>query len=429
MYNKCFIALIIVIVSQFETSWGDENRFKILAAKDLSLPQDTRIRISTLNQADFQKKIMDGLKKDFNSREFLSTLGPGVTGGGDSCEQKIAYSFFYLASLISRNKIDLLPYGVSTEQLMIKITDTKLRFGQDLEVNRPVEAINIPSANMIILDRKICLNSFEPLYYYTPLLLHEVLRLVKIEDGADYHISSRFISTIQNDIGKATNTGRKYRILDKISDDIALAWGLADSDIDFEELDTAQKGWDFYSKNRSKLENYLVDLKTQKIIGIVRSAGSERPAIIEISGEPINSSTHDVLRFDYGLGSTRIGIVSFNDRKSSGIEMIFATQTNDFGQKQIIGICQKTCEQKIILPALLAQMTEEQRKKLSKFSIVDSKYEMTNTEDGRTLWQVNVRAYNDDDHDETMMVEGVMQMTFEDGNFKTSVVKIKAIEN
>ncbi|KYG67183.1 hypothetical protein AZI86_09240 [Bdellovibrio bacteriovorus] len=439
MKLKLILSLMMLIVFQFETGLGDEVRS--LGGGNSLQDQSTKKFIKELNQESsrysggkesllnseiLQKKVLEGLKKDFNSEEFLNALGPGVTGGGDSCEQKIAYSFSFLARLVANGRIDLANYGVQNHNLMRKIESVQLRFGSGLNVGRPVEMINVPPNNLIILDRKICQNSFEPLYYYTPLLLHEVLRLVGVEEGRDYAISASFIPLIQKEIRKSLNQGRRFRILsDSGTDRLALAWGVKGQIVDFEAMDekSHDEQWDFFFQNEANVENYLVDLKTMQILAVVRGGGEDplQGAIAEFSN--LINTNHNRIDLKYEE-NTGIGITSGYAKWWGGMETIFALKENAIGQKEVIGFCNENCENDIIKPAMYAQMTKAQIKDYEQYGANNTYFQTArDPKSGHAMWKVTItgEVIKGDGY---VSYSGLMRLTFENGKFKAVFGKV-----
>jgi hypothetical protein len=188
-------------------------------------------------------------------------FGPGVTSGGDSCKQQVAHSFELLTQLFQSSKIDLSSFGVSREEAMSILEQVKFKYSKNLEKDGiPVEMLNVYGDNIIIVDEKVCASTQEPLSRFTPLLLHEVVRLVGLDDGPNYRISNQFQSIIFIAIHKELGTAKSYQIdPDRIVDGLAIAWGLDNADLDFEALFqlSDEEQYQFFQDNSEHLVNYL----------------------------------------------------------------------------------------------------------------------------------------------------------------------------
>lgn len=215
---KKLLFLFLVVLSQIETGVCDDkgvllpypsqsSNFQIKADPTGSnnFGQELQQR-----KRSFSDKVVNDLTRPFDSKKFLLTLGPGVTGGGVGCAQNIAYSFEFLRDLIKKNKIKIAIEGKSNPELLTKINNTVLSFGDNLEKSgKPVDALNIPLDSRIIIDRKTCDYPISSLHFFTPLLLHEVLSLMLIKDES-YQVSRKYVDIIIKEIATKTSIGSFY---------------------------------------------------------------------------------------------------------------------------------------------------------------------------------------------------------------------------
>jgi hypothetical protein len=371
------------------------------------------------------EKVFTDLKSSKLTQSDLQRLGPGVTGGGDSCEQKIAYSYSFLLEMIEKDKIPATVFQKDKDLLLSHLKETKFSFDRGLEKGRPVEMLNAPIINAILLDRSICDNNFEPLSYYSPLLMHEALRLMgSAEADTDYAISKSYVGVIRKEADAELNSKRKFRILSGTAiENVAMAWGFKDEELDFEKLDslneTEQR--EYIDKNYPRIENYLIDLKRMRIITVLRSGDKKSIPVTELNGVRQGNNHHFEMFYD---SKKNIVFTHAEWKWDSKIEMLIALDE----KLNVIGQCDEDCAnnnptEPMIEQATAKALTTEQRKVWSKFSAHTYSFEMEKTTEG-TAWKSNILAQLIK-QDGSAEFDGAMKLDFKEGNFNFTFTKFK----
>ncbi len=414
---KCLAAGLFLF--QFETA--------------LSANSGAKMQGSTVTSRAVYDKVLTDLKTSKLTQKDLQKLGPGVTGGGDSCEQKIAYSYSFLLEMIEKDKISAHVYQADKAALLAQLKQTKFSFDRGLEKGRPVEMLNAPVANVILLDRSLCNNDYEPLSYYAPLLMHETLRLAgRQEDDADYAISKSYVGLLRQEAIKELNSNRRsFRVMSGTANGtIALAWGLRGEPLDFESFDGLSYGeqQEFVDKNLLRLENYVVDLKRNRILMVVRSVpeGTSEDSFITADAgyaefgaghlryHSVDSEYHFDPKNNVGFMVTTIGRIDKN------VETIFAVNE----KQEIVGSCTWACSQ-IIQKAAQQKLTSAQKKDTEGLGFYD--FKLIQSGDSSywevTLWSGNARS------DNYPTYRAKMNLNFENGNFKAQFGNFKKIKN
>jgi hypothetical protein len=296
-----------------------------------------------LDASQLYKDTMKSLETPFDDQKYIEKLGPGVTGGGDSCAQKIAASFDFLEKLVKGKKLNL---PVPNQKMLDSLHATKISFGKKLQQDQEdVEALNIPKDKKIIIDRKICENSFEPLLYYTPILLHEMFRIVGVND-VGYKVSSPFLPVITEEISKKINLGRRFRVLTNPEGRygrIALAWGVKGQNIDFEKLDRMTREQSYKFCDKHEIQNFLVDTVRMKIITEIKDTsyanfGDGQYTSVCQTNELDDYKHYEIWMYDGG----RIQMVY--DQNDDGIAQRQVVALNE--NHDVVGLCDQ-CEKDI----------------------------------------------------------------------------------
>jgi hypothetical protein len=166
-------------------------------------------------------------------------FGPGSSGGGNLC----AYNITSASAFIVKN-IDKIPFANKNQrnQFLEKMTSVRFLQGANLEVRgQSVNAINVPSANSIVLDEKACdaIEGGGSAGY--SLLLHEYLGVASIDDTT-YQVSNAFAAATQKEMNEgACETAyclklkadlKLYRVnLEKLENDLAFGERISGVDL------------------------------------------------------------------------------------------------------------------------------------------------------------------------------------------------------
>lgn len=226
---------------------------------------------------------------------------------------------------------------------------------------------------------------------------------------------------------EASAKAREFRVITgKTVGDISLAWGVKGQVVDFEAYDAKSEDvqWKFFDDNVAKIENYVVDQKTQKVLFVVRGAD---PSNNETSQGPIVEFTsminvnHNSISLRYDT-QANVGIVQGSAKWFGGAEKIFALKKNDIGQNEVVGLCDSECEEEIIMPALRAQMTATQLKDYDKYPAKNTNYEVAEDAQGNKYWKVT--AFADNPKDDGTCYEASMRLTFAKGKFVAKFGKV-----
>lgn len=401
---------------QFKTAFGADSGAKFTGSTGTS-------------RAVYQKVFTD-LKSSKITKKDLEKLGPGVTGGGDSCEQKIAYSYAFLLEMIENDKISAEVFKADKEPLLAHLKQTKFSFDRGLEKGRPVEMLNAPVINAILVDRELCNNNFEPLSYYAPLLMHEALRLAgRQEDDANFEISKSYVGKIRQEADRQLNSNRRsFRVMSGTANGtIAMAWGLRGEPLDFENYDKLSYGeqLDFIEQNKFRLENYLVDLKRMRILKVIKGlpegANEDNYTTMDMAfaefGDTHLSYNHIDLQFHFDP-KTNVGFTVAEMKWQQSMEVIFALNE----KQELVGSCDWDC-QKVIEQAAEQKLTAAQKREIAKYSLVNYYYALKQSGD-KSYWEVEIGAIIPKT-DEGVIFKAPMALKFEKGNFKATIGNFK----
>lgn len=393
---------------------------------------NSQVAAPALRNHALYEKVIGDLKKSSLSQKDLQRLGPGVTGGGDSCEQKIAYSYSFLLELIEKDKINPTVFNpeAKKETLLAYLKQTEFSFDRGLTKGRPVEMLNVPVLNAVLLDREICNNNFEPLTYYAPILMHEALRLMgRAEDDAKYAISKSYVGLIRKEADVELNSKRNFRIFsDTANGTIAFAWGLRGQPLDFEKFDelSFREQTDFIWDNMDKLENYVVDLKRMRILTVLAGMNKadcddcDVPEAFAEFGHVINYNHRG---FSYNFDQTsKVGFTILSWKWGQNLAKMFAVNE----KQEIIGLCMEDCED-FIKTAAKQKLTPAQLKHIEKFSNVNYDYEYKKSNDGFD-WQVKIECDNMKEEGDADY-QAPMKLEFVDGKFKATFGNFKKLKN
>lgn len=413
------------LLFQLETALGDTS-----SPHSTLLPKDL-----PASSAEVYKKVLKDLtqKTPQITKDSVQRLGPGVTGGGDSCEQKIAYSYAFLISLIENNKIGANVYNQPKDELLPLLKQTTFAFDRGLTKGRPVEALNVPPMNAILLDRALCDNNYEPLSFYTPLLMHETLRLAGRQDDENYAISKKYVGLIRQESELMLNNTRSFRVMSETaSGTVALAWGLRGQPLDFESFDKIpyEEQTNFFLNNFDDIENYLVDLKRMKIISIVGvnedCSKSKNPdceiyegAYAEFSSGLALNRRNFTWHFD---NESRIGLRVLYNRWSVTLDKIYALSSN----QEVVGVCTENC-QSLIEDAAAKSLTPDQKARIAKYSSVTYRYQLVPGDRGAN-WQVSIKAEIPKSTDPSYNLKAALKIEFENGKFKMTTGKFVPVK-
>jgi hypothetical protein len=414
LYNYLAAGLLLF---QFETA--------------LSADSGALFTASTITSRAVYEKVFTDLKSSKLTQNDLQRLGPGVTGGGDSCEQKIAYSYSFLLEMIEKDKISATIFKADKATLLNQLKQTKFGFDRGLKKDRPVEMLNAPVLNAILLDRSICDNNFEPLSYYAPILMHETLRLAgRQEDDTDYAISKSYVGLLRQEANKELNSNRRsFRVMSGTANGtIALAWGLRGEPLDFESFDNLpyEDQMEFVQNNLLRLENYIVDLKRNRILMVVRSvpenageddfneadAGYAEFGDEHVRYHAVDSEYHFDPKNNVGFMVTSIGKIDKN------METIFAVNE----KQEIVGSCAWECA-KIIEKAAQKKLTPAQKKDVEELGFYD--YKLIQSGDNN-YWEVTL-SMGDSRSDNYPTYRAKMTLKFENGKFQPRFGNFKKI--
>lgn len=147
---------------------------------------------------DSLEKMKFRLGKERDVGPLLRALGPGSTGGGDSCFQRVVTNYVRLVTGL-RMGVIFHPGSYTNENLLGTLDKIEIQMGQNLTFKgRPVEALNVPKHNLVIVDKKICgyLKNYDFDKRMMGLLLHEAFGVAKIPDQ-EYQESSKLLSQIE----------------------------------------------------------------------------------------------------------------------------------------------------------------------------------------------------------------------------------------
>jgi hypothetical protein len=297
-----------------------------------------------------------------------TAYGPGVTSGGDGCKQQVFRSFDILQNLFKTGKIDLASLDVPREEALAILSKVTFQFDKNLQKDGlPVEMLNVFGDNIIIVDEKVCASPQEPLSHFTPLLLHEVVRLMGLDDGPNYHISNRFQSIIFIAIHKELGTAKSFQIdPDTIVDGLAIAWGLDNAEVDFEALFqlSEEEQYQFFQDNNEHLVNYLVSIPLMRPLAEIRSSKTIlKPFIFESGGVPHYTGDKMTLIYDYRNNTAIIEGASRN-REHLVIEKIFVF--GDYRNLTVTSLCDTDCSG-VLIKSLFETLDKETQNYISQF--------------------------------------------------------------
>jgi len=155
--------------------------------------------------------------------------GPGSSGGGGLCAFNITSATAFIVK-----HLDKIPFANKNQrnQFLAKVTSVRFLQGANLEVRgQSVNAINVPSANSIVLDEIACdaIEGGGSAGY--SLLLHEYLGVANIDDTT-YQVSNAFAAATKTELNDGTCETAKcmkkkaelklYRVsLQKLENDLA----------------------------------------------------------------------------------------------------------------------------------------------------------------------------------------------------------------
>jgi len=168
-------------------------------------------------------------------------FGPGSSGGGNIC----AFNITSASAFIVKN-IDKIPFANKNQrnQFLAKMTSVRFLQGANLEVRgQSVNAINVPSANVIVLDEKACEAIGDGGSAGYSLLLHEYLGVASIDDMT-YQVSNAFAAATQKEMNVGTcETAhciklkaelKLYRVsLEKLENDLAFGDRISGTDLKY----------------------------------------------------------------------------------------------------------------------------------------------------------------------------------------------------
>ena len=403
---------------QFETAWSaDSGTMK------------SQVAAPALRDYSLYEKVVADLKKSSLSQKDLQKLGPGVTGGGDSCEQKIAYSYSFLLELIENDKINPTVFNPNAqkESLLAFLKQTQFSFDRGLTKGRPVEMLNVPVMNAVLLDREICNNNFEPLSYYAPILMHEALRLTGRTDDTDYAISKSYVGLIRKEADIELNRKRNFRIFsDTANGTVAFAWGLRGEPLDFEKFDElpTEEQRKFIWNNQDKLENYVVDLKRMRILAVLAGTNNcndcNVPDAFAEFGDVIE---YNYRGFTYNFDPTaKIGFTLLYWKWGQDLSKMFAVNE----KQEIIGLCTADCEA-FIKTTAQKKLTPAQLQDMKQFANHYYDYAYKKSDDGFD-WQVKIESENVKRLG-SATYQAPMKLEFVDGKFKATIGKFKKLKN
>ena len=346
------------------------------------------------------RKTLENLQKPLKIS--MGDFGPGVTGGGDRCEQRVAYSFAFLTKLFAEGKIDLRQYGVDQKRALKVLDKMSFAFGQDLKKGRPVEMINLPPKYLVVLDHKICDDSAEALDAYSDILLHEAMRLMGINDaGYKVSIDYHYILDLATPSATAASfNGSSFQVLDSLEyGNLALAWGIENATIDFNALSekTPDEQWKFYEMNKEHLVNYLVELRNMKILTVIREyrEGDPHPPINGFERSASQPVTNQLdLLFDGNVGV----VVAADDHAwISHSEAFFEIKLDKHHRITLADVCKKNCDA-IIQEAVDPFLSAKQKAQLASKSLHNYSYQRVRTgEDNEYGWEVKLWAVDKGD--------------------------------
>ena len=135
------------------------------------------------------KKFKESKASTFNLEKLH---GPGSGGGGGFCAMNITS-----ATIFIQDHLSAIPFGSPQQASNFSKSIKKVRFlaGANLKVRgQSVNAVNYPSASVIVLDAKACSQLAEDSASGIALLLHEYLGIASIDDRI-YQLSTAFTKT------------------------------------------------------------------------------------------------------------------------------------------------------------------------------------------------------------------------------------------
>lgn len=192
------IALIVMISvyaqAQSRQTKSLSKKSTATSASATTLPSIKELRLDKASLEKFKYR----LEKQRDIGPLLKSLGPGTTGGGESCFQRVVNNYsrlvagFRMGVLFNDSELD------SNESLLYHLEKIEIQMGQDLKFEgRPVDALNVPSHHLVIIDYKVCsyLRDFEFDRRIMGLLLHEVYGVARIPDKK-YEQSTRLLARI-----------------------------------------------------------------------------------------------------------------------------------------------------------------------------------------------------------------------------------------
>ncbi|WP_413290922.1 hypothetical protein [Bdellovibrio sp. HCB337] len=327
------------------------------------------------------------------------SLGPGVTGGGDSCKQQMSRSFSLLTKLFQNGKIDLSNMGVGRSHALSILSKVKFKYSKNLTKGGvPVEMLNVFGDNIIIVDRKICHSYREPLGTFTPLLLHEVIRLMGLDDGSDYKISNQFQKTIRLAVTKELGATPGFLLIDGSATAgegvFALGWGFDSLEFNLDELLDLpiDAQYVFVDKNKKHLVNYLVYLPTMRTLAVLREKEKPYPAIYSLYNIT-PWGPHLELKYAW---DTVITVGTSEDPQKSPlryVEGIFALHQREEEPVELIAACQVDCD-KLVREAVFKVLNSEQKKIVSSYPKHFVNIETNSASDAAAPFWVFLEAYD-----------------------------------
>jgi hypothetical protein len=357
-----------------------------------------------------------------------TAFGPGVTSGGDSCKQQVFRSFDLLKSLFENGKIDLSNLQVPQEEALSILSKVTFQFDQNLQKDgRPVEMLNVFGDNIIIVDRKICNIPQEPLSIYTPLLLHEVIRLMGLDDGPDYRISNRFQNVIGEAVAVATAAfvPRKFQILPwSMHGNYAIAWGLDNEDLNFDALLdlTPQEEQQFLNDHWEHMINYLVYVPTMTVLDVMRNGKSEPEPIYWMNS---SVSNHNSV---WLIGANSIFMVYGAGKWTGSMETLYAIEVGQNNRPNVLAICREECLKKTGEAAYNA-MTPQQRAEVAKWPMQSFKYEFVSDRYGggdAGTWYVTFSSFQSKT-DNGITLKAEMTISYGNDGFEIEIKPFKKI--
>ncbi len=167
------------------------NNSTVVYQKDKLLLKELKLDSASLNKLKFR------LEKQRDIGPLLKSLGPGSTGGGDSCFQRIVGNYIRLVTGFKMGLLFNSDMG-KNDEVLSALEGIEIQMGEDLNFNgHPVEALNIPKEHLVIVDRKVC--KYQKDYEFDSrmmgLLLHEAYGVAEIKDQK-YQESSKLLAKI-----------------------------------------------------------------------------------------------------------------------------------------------------------------------------------------------------------------------------------------